>query len=187
MSITTVSRITLKPLVVILLLAVATSSIHSIVAQDDDARESGELKHEAVTEQPITETDREHWAFKPLAFTVPAYTGDMRIENPIDLFVAAKQQRFGLTSLPPLHRTKLVRRVSLILHGMNPDIDEIAAFLSAESPDAYQRLVSRYLASPRFGEREALYWLDLARFAETDGFEHDLVRQNAWQYRDWVI
>ena len=188
MSITTaVSRITLKPLVVILLLAVVTSSIRSVVAQDNEARESGAREHEAVTEQLITETDRDHWAFKPLAFTVPADTGDVRIENPIDLFVAAKQKRFGLTSLPPLHRAKLVRRLSLILHGMNPDIDEIAAFSIAESPDAYHSLVSRYLTSPRFGEREALYWLDLARFAETDGFEHDLVRKNAWQYRDWVI
>ena len=172
---------------ILILLFITTVGFHSIDAQEDSEGSGKSQESVAVEEHPIPQADREHWAFQSLSFNVPKDEGEFVSENPIDLFIASQQQRFELTRLPPLHPIKLVRRLSLILHGINPGIEEIAEFLFNESPDSYERLVSRYLASPKFGEREALYWLDLARFAETDGFEHDLVRQNAWKYRDWVI
>ncbi|HET6881913.1 MAG TPA: DUF1549 and DUF1553 domain-containing protein [Pirellulales bacterium] len=139
-----------------------------------------------LQEPPITPSDREHWAFRPLIRPqVPDTNGDG--VNPVDRFVLARLHSNGLTPLPMADRLTLLRRVTLDLTGLPPRPQEIAEFLGDDSPDAYQRVIDRLLASPAYGERWAQHWLDVARFAETDGFEHDKVRPDAWRYRDWLI
>jgi hypothetical protein len=109
------------------------------------------------------------------------------VASPIDRFIAKKLETAGITPYGAAAKNVWLRRLKLDLLGLPPTLDEQAEFEADERPDADQRVVDRWLSSPRFGERWAQYWLDLARFAETDGFEHDKVRENAWQYRDWVI
>ena len=139
----------------------------------------------ALPEPPVTAADREHWSFQPLrrpAFPNPA---DQGTSNGIDLFFAptAKPRQPDTAR----YRAALLRRLAFDLCGLPPSPFETTRFLEDAAPDAYERLVDRKLASPRHGERYAQHWLDLARFAETDGFEHDKIRQEAWHYRDWVI
>ena len=145
------------------------------------------VKAEELTESPISEADREYWSFRPLVRPdVPALqTGDAA--NPIDMFLEQRLRKKDLVPLGRADRTTLLRRVTIDLIGLPPTLEEIASFLNDAAPEAYERVVDRLLASPGFGERWGQHWLDLARFAETDGFEFDAVRPNAWRYRDWVI
>ncbi|QDU22038.1 DUF1549 and DUF1553 domain-containing protein [Urbifossiella limnaea] len=126
------------------------------------------------------------WAFKPvLRPGVPTVKGTTR--TPVDAFLLARLEAKRLTFAPAADRRTLVRRLSFDLHGLPPTPEEVAAFLNDAAPDAYEKLVDRLLASPRYGERMALFWLDLARYAESDGFKADDARPNAWRYRDYVI
>ena len=139
-------------------------------------------------EPPITESDRDHWSLKPRhRVDIPATNFAHWQRNEIDAFIARGLERQGLTPQPEADRRTLIRRVSLDLTGLPPAPDDVAAFIADESPHAFESLVDRLLASSAYGERWAQHWLDLARFAETDGFEHDNVRPDAWRYRDWVI
>ncbi len=123
-----------------------------------------------------------HWAFvPPVRHSVPAGAA-----HPIDAFVRARLKRDGLTPAPPGDPATLLRRVSFDLTGLPPQPDEIAGFVSDRSPDAFERRVDRLLASPHFGERMAMWWLDLARYSDTDGYQSDETRTN-WPWRDWVI
>lgn len=142
----------------------------------------------ALREDPITDGERDHWAFRPLVRPAPPDVGDSAWpRNPIDQFILAHLEQEQLAPLPPADRATLLRRVSFDLIGLPPMPEEIAGFVGDDSPLAYERLVDRLLASTAYGERWAQHWLDLARFAETDGFEHDKLRPDAWRYRDWVI
>ena len=145
------------------------------------------VKAEELKEPPISQIDREHWSFRPLFRpAVPALpTRDMA--NPIDVFLEQRLRESGLVALGQADRLTLLRRVTLDLVGLPPTPEEMAALLDDTSPTAYERVVDRLLASPGYGQRWGQHWLDLARFAETDGFEFDAVRPNAWRYRDWVI
>ncbi|VTR98694.1 DUF1553 domain-containing protein [Tuwongella immobilis] len=107
--------------------------------------------------------------------------------NPIDAWIRDRLDREGIPANPRADRVTLIRRVTLDLHGLPPTPEEVAEFVADPRADAYERLVDRLLASPRFGERMARHWLDLARFTESDGFERDRPRTNAWPYRDYVI
>ena len=107
--------------------------------------------------------------------------------NPIDAFILAGLEANGLTPAPEADRPTLLRRLSFDLTGLPPSPEEVEAFLRDRSPDAYEKVVDRLLASPQYGERWAQHWLDLARYADTDGFEFDQARPNAWRYRDWVV
>jgi len=128
-----------------------------------------------------------HWAWiKAERPPLPAIRDEGRVRNPIDRFVLAELERRGLTLLPEAPRTRLIRRVSLDLTGLPPTPEEVRAFVADSSPDAYDRLVERLLASPRYGERWARPWLDLARYADTNGYEKDM-RRSLWPWRDWVI
>jgi Protein of unknown function (DUF1553)/Protein of unknown function (DUF1549) len=140
-----------------------------------------------VTEAPISQSDREHWAFRPLVRPDVPAVGTGNAANPIDAFLGLRLREKGLATRESADKFTLLRRVSFDLVGLPPTPDEISAFLEDKEPDAHERVVDRLLASPGFGERWAQHWLDLARFAETDGFEHDKVRPEAWRYRDWVI
>ena len=106
---------------------------------------------------------------------------------PIDAFVLQKLEAGGLSPAPEAGKRQLIRRLSFDLTGLPPRPEEVDAFLNDHSPDAYERLVDRYLASPQYGVRWARWWLDLARYGESNGFEFDEFRPNAWRYRDWVV
>ena len=139
-------------------------------------------KGQKYQELPILKEDREHWSFVPIERPeLPELKEDGWSNNPIDIFILAKLKRAGLQPLTKASHAALVRRAYLDLTGLLPDYREVTA------DKQYEQLVDELLSSPRFGERQAQFWLDLARFAETDGFEHDKVRADAWQYRDWVI
>lgn len=118
-----------------------------------------------------------HWAFvKPVKPEPPAVADGSRVRNPIDRFVLARLEAAGLTAAAEADRATLCRRVHLDLIGLPPSPDELDAFLADTSPDAYEKLVDRLLASPRYGERWARKWLDLARYADTNGYETDRPR-----------
>jgi len=132
----------------------------------------------------VTDRDRAHWAFRPVRRpAVPGPTGG----NPIDAFIRAGLEARGLKANPPADRTALIRRVTFDLTGLPPTPAEVDAFLADTTPDAYDRLVDRLLASPRFGEAWARHWLDLVRFAETNSYERDDPKPSAWRYRDYVV
>jgi len=132
----------------------------------------------------------EHWAFrapvKPEVPRVSAAPMASRIRNPIDAFVFARLEREQLSPAPEAGREALLRRLSLDLNGLQPTPGEIEAFLKDPAPDAYERAVDRLLASPRYGERWAWDWLDLARYSDTNGFQGDPER-TMWPWRDWVV
>ncbi|MEX2172261.1 MAG: DUF1549 and DUF1553 domain-containing protein [Pirellulales bacterium] len=144
---------------------------------------------EAAKDEPaITPSDREHWAFRPLAAPTVPHVGDTSWpRNPIDDFILARLRDARLEPSPEADRGTLIRRVTLDLTGLPPTPLEVEQFLADKESCAYERVVDRLLASPAYGERWAQHWLDLARFAETDGFELDEIRPEAWKYRDWVI
>jgi hypothetical protein len=131
------------------------------------------------------------WALQPVVEPrLPNDNADERTEgqrNAIDAFIAAKRQVEGLRGAPEADRRTLIRRVSFDLLGLPPNSDDVAAFELDESPNAYERLVDRMLAAPAYGERWTRHWLDVARFGESQGFERDKLRTNAWRYRDWLI
>lgn len=128
------------------------------------------------------------WAFKkPSRPTVPAVAGNTSVRTPVDAFLLAKLEAAKLTFAVPADRRTLIRRVTFDLTGLPPTPAEIDAFLKDTSPNAFEKLVDRLLASPRFGERAALFWLDAVRYAESDGYKADDSRPNAWRYRDYVI
>ena len=133
--------------------------------------------------------DDRPWAFQPLKRPpVPAIRNPQSaIRNPIDAFIVAKLKSKGLALAPPADRRTLVRRLSFDLVGLPPTPKEVDAFVADRSPDACEKLVDRLLASPHYGERWARHWLDLARYAESEGFKSDEMRPNAWRYRDYVI
>ncbi len=127
-----------------------------------------------------------HWSFaRPKRPTPPPVANDWA-RNPIDPFVQRKLATAELSPSPEASKETLVRRLTLDLTGLPPTLDEIDAFLADESPDAYERLVDRLLASPRYGEWMALPWLDAARYADTNGFQQDRTR-TMWPWRDWVV
>ncbi len=128
------------------------------------------------------------WAWQtPQRPALPTVKNAAWTRNPIDVFILQKLEAEGLTPAAEADRQVLIRRLSFDLTGLPPTPAEVHAFVRDAAPDAYERLVERLLASPRYGERWAMYWLDLARFAESDGFKADDIRPTAWRYRDYVI
>jgi hypothetical protein len=144
----------------------------------------------ATAGKPIgVEEGRKFWSFQPLHR--PAVL-ELRVPNseprgPIDRFIRAKLEEKGIAPNPPADRRTLIRRIYFDLIGLPPTPDEISAFVSDPNPGAYTKLIDRLLASPHYGERWGRHWLDLARFAESSGYEHDNDRPYAYQYRDFVI
>src|SRR5689334_9998389 len=125
----------------------------------------------------------EHWAFRlPQRLDIPS-----KAANPIDAFVRAKLEAAGLTFAPPASREQLIRRATFDLTGLPPTPEEIDAFLKDDSPNAWEKVIDRLLASSAYGERWGRHWLDLARYADTNGYEFDEPRPDAWRYRDYVI
>ncbi len=132
-------------------------------------------------------TEDKHWAYVAPVRREPSATGDSRWDaHPIDRFIRTKLREKNLAPSPEADAPTLIRRVTLDLTGLPPTVEEVGAFLSDRRPDAYERLVDRLLASPRYGENMARQWLDLARYADSNGYEKDGGR-SIWPYRDWVI
>ncbi len=136
----------------------------------------------------FTPQQRRYWAFQKVQRPpLPAVRDRQWVRNPIDAFILAKLEAKGITPGAGADRITLLRRVSFDLIGLPPSPGEMDAFLSDRSPQAYEKAVDRLLASPHYGERWARHWLDLARYAETNGFKSDEIRPNVWRYRDYVI
>ncbi len=128
-----------------------------------------------------------HWAYvKPVRPAVPEVKQSRWLRNPIDAFILARLEHEKLKPSPEADRVTLIRRLSLDLTGLPPSIGEVDAFVADRSKDAYEKLVDRLLASPHYGEKWARLWLDLARYADSQGYEKD-PRRSMWPYRDWVI
>src|SRR6185295_4774545 len=128
-----------------------------------------------------------HWAFiKPERPALPVVKNAKWVRNPVDAFILARLEAVGLTPAPEADRRTLARRLSLDLTGLPPEPELVEAFLADASADAYEKLVDKLLASPRYGEHRARYWMDAARYADTHGIHVDNYRE-MWPYRDWVI
>jgi hypothetical protein len=131
---------------------------------------------------------RKYWAFQPLAGVKPPETNAaLRSQHPIDRFIHARRAEHKLRPSPPADRRTLLRRAYLTVIGLPPTYDEVQAFEGDTSPDAWEKVIDRLLASQHYGERWGRHWLDLARFGESHGFEHDYDRPTAYHYRDFVI
>ncbi len=173
----------------------ASELIRRIEASDDERMPPSD-------EKPLTAEQRallrlwvaqgapwsEHWAFIPVQLPEPPPVQDIQwVRNPIDRFVLAKLEERGWKPAPEANRYTLIRRLYYDLVGLPPEIEEVDRFVKDPSADAYERLVDRLLASPHFGERWGRHWLDLAHYADSDGYEKDRARPDAYRYRDWVI
>ncbi|HEV3165580.1 MAG TPA: DUF1549 domain-containing protein, partial [Isosphaeraceae bacterium] len=142
----------------------------------------------APTLDPAINRGASRWAFQPVRRPeVPRLDAGAGVRNPIDAFVRKAQHELGIVPGVEADRVTLIRRLSLDLTGLPPSPGDVDAFLSDERPDAYERLVDRLLAAPAYGERWGRFWLDLARYADSAGFEEDTKRPDAWRYRDWVV
>jgi hypothetical protein len=128
------------------------------------------------------------WSLQPIRRpALPEVNKPQTPESAVDAFVRVKLSEAGLALSPPADKRRLIRRLAFDLLGLPPTPEQIEQFLADESPQAYEKLVERYLDSPQYGERWARHWLDVAHFGESDGFEYDRMRPHAWRYRDWVI
>ncbi len=143
---------------------------------------------ERVDEFEITEADRAWWSVRPIARPAPPEVDDAEWPaNPVDSFLLARLEGAGLEPPAEADRRTLIRRAAYDLTGLPPTPDEIEAFENDPREDAWPRLIDRLLASPHYGERWGRHWLDLVRYAETDGYERDRLKPSAWRYRDWVV
>ncbi len=133
----------------------------------------------------VPDSARDYWAFKlPVQDELPTVSN---YDLPIDRFLEAKRQASGVSAAPRADKLTLLRRAHLDLTGLPPTMQEMTAFLADESPDAWEKLIDNLLASPHYGERWGRHWLDIARYADSDGYEQDVDRANAWRYRDYVV
>jgi mono/diheme cytochrome c family protein len=145
------------------------------------------LTSTALEQRTITAEERNYWAFKlPVKSPLPAVE-DASLTNPIDRFLESARRARGLKAAPRADRYTLVRRAYLDLIGLPPTPAQVDAFVGDRSPNAWERLIDSLLASPHYGERYGRMWLDVARYADSAGFEYDMHRPNAWRYRDYVI
>jgi hypothetical protein len=138
--------------------------------------------------QPEIRRDPNHWSFKsPIKPSVPAVSHPEWSESMIDRFVSAKLEAAGMTPSRRADSRTLIRRVTFDLNGLPPSRSDIQEFLADERPDAFSRLVDRLLASPAYGERWGRHWLDVARYADSNGLDENIAHGNAWRYRDYVV
>ena len=150
----------------------------------DPREESANLSAAAMNIQNASH----NWSFQPIGASklLSVHNSDWPT-SPLDFFILAKLEQSGLRPSPPADKLELCRRVYFDLHGLPPTPDELQNFVENESPNAYAQLIDELLSSPRYGERWGQHWLDVVRFAETEGFEYDRTIQGAWRFRDYVI
>jgi hypothetical protein len=137
---------------------------------------------------PRAATGRPHWAYQPVRRPgIPEVVNTSWARSPIDSFILAKIEAAKLAPSPNAERAAFIRRATLDVWGLIPEPEDVAAFVNDASPDAYETLVDQLLSSPRYGERQARRWLDLARYADSAGFQGDVTRPNFFRYRDYVV
>src|SRR5262245_16811735 len=137
---------------------------------------------------PVGGANARHWAFDPPGQPdVPAVRDQSWPRSPIDRFILAGLDARGLRPARPADKRTLIRRATFDLNGLPPTPDEIDAFLADQSPDAFAKVVDRLLASPAYGERWGRHWLDVARYADSNGLDENIAHGNAWRYRDYVV
>lgn len=165
-----------------MLVLLTVTTRHQLQAEETTPDKPG------LNEPEIGEVDREYWAYQPVVRPqVPLHENDDWSRNEIDRFIYDKLQAKGLQPAARADRLTLLRRVCFDVTGLPPDLQQLNQLDSTEGEADYRDLIHSVLESPAYGERWAQHWLDLVRFAETDGFEHDKLRPEAWRYRDWVI
>src|SRR5579864_912518 len=163
----------------------ADAEIGKIRAWIDAGAKGGEASQVALQEKPVTAEDRRFWAFQPSVRPQVPANGE---KNPIDAFISAKLSAKGLSFAPEADRYTLIRRVTFDLTGLPPTPAEVKAFIEDQSPEAWEKVIDRLLASPHYGERWARHWLDIAGYADSEGIlDADYVRSDAWRYRDYII
>ena len=139
-------------------------------------------------DSPKKEEKNTHWAYQPIRrVELPVVKKSDWVRSPIDQFVLAELEKRGIAPSPEADRFTLIRRLNLDLLGLPPTVEEVEAFVNDSRPNAYEELVDRLLKSPHFGERWGRHWLDMARYADSDGYEKDNPRPDAYRWRDWVI
>lgn len=159
-------------------LAVLTAAATAVA---DDKPAANEVK-------PQTSASRLVWSYLPVQVpALPLVQDAAWARSPIDTFILSKLESKGLKPSPEADRAAFIRRATIDVWGLIPTPEEVTAFVEDTSPEAYEKLVDRLLASPRYGERQARRWLDLARYADSTGFDNDETRPNMWRYRDYVI
>jgi hypothetical protein len=137
---------------------------------------------------PVTPETMKFWSFQPVRRpAVPKVKNAKWVRNPIDAFVLARLEKEGMQPNPPASRQALIRRAYYDLTGLPPTFEQVQAFVSDQSPNAWEKAVDQLLASPHYGEKWGRHWLDLVRYAETNSYERDGDKPNAWRYRDYVI
>ncbi|MXW64744.1 MAG: DUF1553 domain-containing protein [Bacteroidetes bacterium SB0662_bin_6] len=171
--------------------------VQRITAEDPEVRMPAKEAKKTLSPREIALLERwikqgaeykEHWSLIPPAKPgVPEVPAGWPATGAIDRFIGARLSGAGLKPAPPASREGLIRRLSYVLTGLPPSPEEVRAFVADESPDAYERLVDRFLDSPRFGERWARHWMDLTRYADARGHEFDYTVQGSWRYRDYLI
>lgn len=150
-----------------------------------DPRERGEA---GGLPQVDYDAARNHWAFRPISDPLlPDVENEDWVKMPIDRFILARLEQEGMSPAPEADKRTLIRRATLDLTGLPPTREEVRQFLADERPDSYARLIDRLLDSPHYGERWGRHWLDLVRYADTNGADENHVMPEAWRYRDWVI
>lgn len=143
---------------------------------------------EKKVERPTIGPDKNYWAYQPITRPVPPTVKDARwVKTPVDAFIRSQQEAANITPVAPAAKATLCRRAYYDLTGLPPTPEQIDAFVADRSPDAFARLIDELLASPHYGEKWGRHWLDLVRYAETNGFERDGPKPHAWRYRDYVI
>ncbi len=166
--------------------AAAVAALEKWVAMGAPWPDSG-APRPAVSKDRFTDQERAWWAIQPVQNPVPPDANSPWVRNEIDQFVLAGLQKAGLNPAPEADRIELLRRATYDLTGLPPTPAQIEAFLADTRPDAWERLIDSLLASPQYGERWAQHWLDVVRWAESDGYRQDAYRPQAWPYRDYVI
>lgn len=163
-------------------------------ATEDKAPQAAQTNSKEASAQAATETKSPQatksklWSYQPVKVPVqPEVKNKNWVRTPIDAFVLAPLEAQGLAPSPDVDRAAFIRRATLDAWGVIPTPDEVAAFVDDKSADAYEKLADRLLSSPKYGERQARRWLDLARYADSTGFQNDETRPNLWRYRDYVI
>ncbi|MES2626126.1 MAG: DUF1549 and DUF1553 domain-containing protein [Pseudomonadota bacterium] len=175
-----------KPLYLAVLLGIAFTTTGVVLRADDEAASvaSAPAAHAAKT----ASTKSDHWSYQAVQKpAIPAVQNAQWVRTPIDAFILKGLEEKGIAPSADADRALLARRISLDVLGYIPSPEEVEEFVNDESPDAYEKLVDKLLASPHYGERQARRWLDLARYADSSGFENDTNRLNMWRYRDYVI
>ncbi|MCG9127171.1 DUF1553 domain-containing protein [Candidatus Poribacteria bacterium] len=143
---------------------------------------------EIIEKKSIIHTPNHYWAYKPIQRPeIPKVKNSDWVLNPIDAFILTKLESHGFSPAPPANKLSLIRRIYYDLNGLPPSPDAIAAFVYNDKPNSYGNLIDKLLKSPRYGEKWGRHWLDLVRYAETNGYERDSDKPYVWRYRDYVI